>query len=71
MPWHDLGPWNAKRKATERLKKIATVIDAYRNGDLHYRQALTEIEEIQNGTGGPVTRIGEGHNPEVQSDADV
>jgi hypothetical protein len=71
MPWHDEPPWNAKKRQTERIEKIAKVIDAYRKGDLHYRQALTEIDEIQNGTGGPVARIGEGHNPEVQSDADV
>jgi len=71
MPWHDEPPWTAKKRMTEVVEKIGRVIDAYRTGDLHYRQALTEIDELRNGAGGPVARIGETHRPEVQSDADV
>ena len=71
MPWHDENPWNAKRRQTEIVERVGQVIDAYRKGDLHYRQALDEIKDIAYGTGGPVTRIGNQHAPEVQTDVDV
>lgn len=71
MPWHEQSPWNAKRRQTEIVERVGKVIDAYRKGDLHYRQALDEIKELSYGTGGPVTRIGNQHTPEVQTDADV
>lgn len=68
MPWHDEPPWRQKHRQLATLDRICRIVDAYRQGDLHYRQALNEIDDITTGTE-QIERIGQAPTPEIKTDA--
>ncbi|MBU6222669.1 MAG: hypothetical protein KGR24_07950 [Planctomycetes bacterium] len=72
MAWHDAAPWRGRNKAelVTVTEKLADVERRVRGGDLGIHQALLQAYQIgeESGRANPVgQRIGEAHQPEIQS----
>lgn len=59
----------ALRQAEQRLaiEKIHEIAVLFRNGQMSYQRAATQIEEILNGDASRVVRVGRIHQPEVET----
>ena len=69
MPWHDKEAWLARRDQEQAvMDSIRTVVESFGCGQVSYRKATAQIEELLNGDAARVVRVGnKTHKPEIES----
>jgi hypothetical protein len=69
MAWHDKTPWTVRRDQEQTvMRSIRSVVDAFDHGQVSFRKATAQIEELLNGDAARVIRVGhKTHQPEIES----
>lgn len=69
MPWHDKTPWTVRSDQEQHvMDSIRTVVESFGRGQVSYRKATAQIEELLNGDAARVVRVGhKTHKPEIES----
>jgi hypothetical protein len=69
MSAYDKTPWTVRRDQEQAvMDSIRTVVESFGRGQLSYRKATAEIEELLNGDAARVVRVGhKTHKPEIES----
>lgn len=67
--WHDKTPWTVRRDQEQHLMdSIRGVVDSFGRGQVSFRKATSQIEELLNGDAARVVRVGhKTHKPEIES----
>ena len=69
MSAYDKTPWIVRRDQEQAvIDSIRTVIECFGRGQVSYRKATAQIEELLNGDAARVVRVGHNtHKPEIES----
>jgi len=69
MSAHDKTPWTVRRDQEQHvMESIRTVAESFSAGQVSFRKATAQIEELLDGDAARVVRVGhKTHKPEIES----